>query len=45
MVIMNNKNVGIIGYGEIGKAIAKFYKNPKIKDLERQNKLIKHCAY
>jgi UDP-N-acetyl-D-mannosaminuronate dehydrogenase len=32
-------NVGIIGYGEIGKAIAKFYKNPKIKDLQRDDDL------
>lgn len=31
--------VGILGYGEIGKAIAKFYKNPKIKDLKRDDGL------
>jgi UDP-N-acetyl-D-mannosaminuronate dehydrogenase len=35
----NNQKVGIIGYGEIGKAIAKFYKNPKIKDLNRDDGL------
>ena len=31
--------IGILGYGEIGQAIAKFYKNPKIKDLERDDGL------
>lgn len=36
---MNNINIGILGYGEIGKAIAKFYKNPKIKDLNRDDGL------
>lgn len=36
-----NKNikVGILGYGEIGKAISKFYKNLKIKDLKRDDEL------
>ncbi|MBI2632785.1 MAG: hypothetical protein HYW78_00120 [Parcubacteria group bacterium] len=33
------KNVGIIGYGEVGKAIAQFYENPKIKDLDRDDGL------
>lgn len=33
------KNVGILGYGETGKAIAKFYHNPKIKDLNRDDNL------
>lgn len=33
-------NVGILGYGEVGQAIAKFYKNPKIKDLKRDDGLI-----
>ncbi len=30
----NNKEerIGILGYGEVGKAIAKFYQSPKIKD-------------
>jgi len=32
--------VGILGYGEVGKALAKFYKNPQIKDLIRKDKLI-----
>jgi len=35
----SNKKVGILGYGEIGKAIAKFYKNPLIKDLNRDDGL------
>lgn len=34
-----NTKVGIIGYGEIGKAVAKFYKNPRIKDLDRDDNL------
>lgn len=37
-----NKNgfkVGILGFGEIGKAIAEFYKNPLIKDLNRDDGL------
>jgi len=33
------KKVGILGYGEIGQAIAKFYKNPRIKDLNRDDGL------
>ncbi len=33
--------VGILGYGEVGQAIAKFYKNPKIKDLKRDDGLEK----
>ena len=33
------KNIGILGYGEVGKAIAKLYKNPKIKDLKRDDGL------
>jgi len=31
--------IGILGYGEVGKAIAKFYKNPLIKDLNRDDGL------
>lgn len=31
--------VGILGYGEVGQAIAQFYKNPKIKDLNRDDDL------
>jgi len=34
-----NNNIGILGYGEVGQAIAKFYKNPKIKDLKRDDNL------
>lgn len=38
---MKNKNVkaGILGYGEIGKAIASFYQKPLIKDLNRDDGL------
>lgn len=35
----NKNKVGILGYGEVGQAIAKFYKNPKIKDLNRDDGL------
>ncbi len=35
----NLSDVGILGYGEVGKAMAKFYKNPKIKDLGRDDGL------
>jgi len=38
MKLENNK-IGILGYGEVGKAIAKLYKNPKIKDLKRDDEL------
>jgi len=39
---MKNKNqkIGILGYGEVGQAVAKFYKNPLIKDLKRNDGLI-----
>lgn len=33
----NKPNIGILGYGEVGQAIAKFYKNPQVKDLERDD--------
>ena len=33
-------SVGILGYGEIGSSLAKFYENPKIKDLKRDDGLI-----
>jgi len=36
---MRKQLIGIIGYGEIGKAIAKFYDNPRIKDLNRNDGL------
>lgn len=39
MAKKNKTKVGILGYGEIGKAIAKFYHNPKIKDLDRDDGL------
>lgn len=29
--------IGVLGFGEVGQAIAKFYKNPKIKDLNRDD--------
>lgn len=32
-------NVGILGYGEIGQALAKFFNAPKIKDLNRDDGL------
>jgi UDP-N-acetyl-D-mannosaminuronate dehydrogenase len=35
----NNLKIRILGYGEVGRAIAKFYKNPKIKDLDRDDGL------
>jgi hypothetical protein len=31
--------IGILGYGEVGQAIAKFYNNPRIKDLKRDDGL------
>lgn len=33
------QTIGILGYGEVGRAVAKFYKSPKIKDLERDDGL------
>jgi len=36
---MQKNKVGILGYGEVGQAIAKFYDNPKIKDLKRKDDL------
>lgn len=33
-------NIGILGYGEVGKGIACFYPNPKIKDITRDDGLI-----
>lgn len=33
----NYKKIGVLGYGEVGQAIAKLYKNPKIKDLKRDD--------
>lgn len=34
------EKIGIIGHGEVGQAIAKFYKNPRIKDLDRDDGLV-----
>lgn len=31
--------VGILGFGEVGQAIEKFYKKPRIKDLKRDDSL------
>lgn len=31
--------IGILGFGEVGQAIAKFYKSPLIKDLDRDDDL------
>ena len=35
----NNLKIGILGFGEIGSSFARFYKNPKIKDLNRDDGL------
>lgn len=35
----SGEKIGILGYGEVGNAIAKFYKNPRIKDLSRDDGL------
>ena len=35
----NKSKIGILGYGEVGQAIAKFYNNPSIKDLNRNDGL------
>ncbi|MEK7663825.1 MAG: hypothetical protein AAB340_00020 [Patescibacteria group bacterium] len=35
----SGEKVGILGNGEVGSAIAKFYENPKIKDLSRNDGL------
>jgi len=31
--------IGILGYGEVGKAISKFYRKPRIKDVKRNDGL------
>lgn len=33
------EKVGILGFGEIGSSLALFYKNPKVKDLKRDDGL------
>lgn len=35
----SHRKIGILGYGEVGKAVAQFFKNPKIKDLDRDDGL------
>lgn len=37
---MYMEKIGILGYGEVGKSLAKFYQNPKIKDLKIKNSLV-----
>jgi UDP-N-acetyl-D-mannosaminuronate dehydrogenase len=39
MAHIKDNKIGIIGYGEVGQAISRFYKNPKIKDLNRDDGL------
>jgi 3-hydroxyisobutyrate dehydrogenase-like beta-hydroxyacid dehydrogenase len=34
-----NQKISILGYGEVGKAIARFYSKPFIKDLKRDDGL------
>ena len=36
----SSQGIGILGYGEIGKAIAEFYNKPLIKDLNRDDGLV-----
>jgi len=36
---MKKERIGILGFGEVGKAIARFYKNPRIKDLNTKEPL------
>lgn len=39
MTKFNGEKIGILGFGEVGKAIAEFYFNPRIKDLTRDDGL------
>jgi len=39
MASKNKDQVGILGYGDVGQALAKFYKHPKIKTLDRDDGL------
>src|SRR3989344_5889419 len=34
-----DSKIGILGFGEVGQAVAKFYKNPRIKDLNKNDGL------
>lgn len=36
---ISKENIGILGFGEIGQAVARFYESPKIKDLKRDDGL------
>lgn len=36
---LKKTEIGILGFGEVGQAIARFYKNPKVKDLNRNDGL------
>lgn len=36
---LDGSNIGILGYGEVGQAIAEFYEKPKIKDLNQDDGL------
>lgn len=35
----SNQRIGVLGYGEVGQAVAKFYQKPLIKDLKRDDGL------
>lgn len=35
-----HQKIGVLGYGEVGRAVAKFYVKPKIKDLNMDDGLI-----
>ncbi|MFH1713987.1 MAG: hypothetical protein ABH831_00055 [Candidatus Nealsonbacteria bacterium] len=35
----SKSRIGILGFGEVGQSIAKFYKNPRIKDLRKDDGL------
>lgn len=35
----NKSKIGILGFGEVGQAIAKFYQSPRVKDLKRDDDL------
>lgn len=39
MIAKNKTKVGILGFGEVGQAIAKFYKKPRIKSLGKDDRL------
>lgn len=37
MIKETDSHIGILGYGQIGIALARFYNQPKVKDLERDD--------